>query len=82
MKKKTNMVVKGISMEDFPENWVGRLSNNFTSEEPMNCFRKFSNKFSSECSPIFLPKLGNVFSRTKKSFVLKTMFSHTWLRQV
>ena len=31
--------------------------------------------------PYFLPKLGSVFSRTT-SFVLKMMFSHTWLRQV
>ena len=31
--------------------------------------------------PYFLPKLGSVFLRTT-SFVLKMMFSHTWLRQV
>ena len=34
------MVVKGISKEDFSENWVGRLSNNFTSEEAHELFRK------------------------------------------
>ena len=75
------MVSKGISMDDFSENGVGRWSNNITSKEPMNCFGRFSNTFTSEGSPIFLPKLGSVFSRTT-SFVLKTMFSHTWLRQV
>ena len=37
----------------------------FTSEEPMNCFVEFSNKFASEGSPIFLSKLGSMFSRTK-----------------
>ena len=75
------MVAKGISMDDFSENCVGRWSNNFMSEEPMICFGRFSNTFSSEGNLIFLPKLGSVFSRTT-SFVLKMMFSHTWLRQV
>ena len=31
----------------------------------MNCLGKFSNKFASEGSPIFLLKLGIMFSRTK-----------------
>ena len=51
------------------------------SDEDHDCFGNFSNTFASEGSPIFLPKLGSVFSRTT-SFVLKMMFSHTWLRQV
>ena len=75
------MVAKGISMDDFSENCVGRWSNNYTSEEPMDYLGRVSNTFASEGSPILLPKLGSVFSRTT-SFVLKTMFSHTWLRQV
>ena len=37
--------------------------------------------FASEGSPIFLLKFGSVFSRTV-GFVLKMVFSHTWLRQV
>ena len=57
--------VKGISIDDFPENYVGRWSNNYTSEEPMNCFRRFSNTFASEGNPIYLPKFGSEFSRTK-----------------
>ena len=73
------MVAKRISQDDFPENGVGRWSSNYTSEEPMYCFGRFSNTFASEGSPIFLPKLGSVFSKTT-SFVLKMMFSHTWLR--
>ena len=75
------MVAKGISMNDFPDNGVGIWSYNYTSGEPMYCFGRFSNTFVSEGSPIFLPKLGSVFSRTT-SFVLKMMFSHTWLIQV
>ena len=75
------MVVKGISQDDFPENGVGRWSYNYMSKKPMYCFGRFSNTFASEGSPIFLSKLGSVFSRAT-SFVLKMMFSHTWLRQV
>ena len=75
------MIAKGISLDDFSENGVGRWSYNYTSEEPMYCFGWFSNTFASEGSPIFLLKLGSVFSRTT-SFVLKMMFSLTWLRQV
>ena len=80
-KIKTNIVAKGTSQDDFPENGVGRWSYNYTSDEPMYCFGRVSNTFASEGSPIFLPKFGSVFSRTT-SFVLKMMFSHTWVRQV
>ena len=62
IERNTNMVAKGISMDDFPENGVGRWSNNFTSEEPMSCLGRFSNTFSSKGSPIFLQKFGSVFS--------------------
>ena len=65
------MVVKGISIDDFPENGVGRWSNNYTLEEPMNCLERFSNTFAFEGSPILLLKFGIAFSRTR-SFVLKT----------
>ena len=68
-----NMVAKGISQDDFLENGVGRWSYNYTSEEPMYCFERFSNTFASEGSPIFLPRFGSVFSRTT-SFVLKMIF--------
>ena len=70
------MVDKGISQDDFPDNGVGRWSYNYTSEEPMYCFGRFSNTFPSEGSPIFLSKFGSVFSRTT-SFVLKMiLFSY------
>ena len=67
------MVAKGISQDDFPENGVGRWSYNYTSEEPMYFFRRFSSTFSSEGSPKFLLRFGSVFSRTT-SFVLKMIF--------
>ena len=46
-------------MDDFPENDVGRWSNNIMSEEPMNCLGRFFNTFASEGSPILLPKFGS-----------------------
>ena len=50
----------------------------------MNCFGGLSNRFASEGSPMFLPKLGSVFSRTKKkAFVLKTdYFTRIRLRHI
>ena len=65
-----NMVTKVISQDDFPENGVMRWSYNYTLEEPMYCFGRFSNTFASDGSPIFLPRFGSVFSRTT-SFFLK-----------
>ena len=53
IKTKRNMVAKGISMDDYSENCVGRWSNNFTSEDPMICLGRFSNTFASDGSPIF-----------------------------
>ena len=48
----------------------------------MNCLGRFSNTFASEGSPILLPKLGSVFSRTT-SFVLKTdIFTRIQLRHM
>ena len=60
--------------------WDWETVQQIISDEDHDCFGKFSNTFASEGSPIFLPKCGSVVSRT--SFVLKMMFSHTWLRQV
>ena len=40
------------------------------SDEDHDCFRKLTNQFTSEGSPIFLPNLGSIFSRTT-GFVLK-----------
>ena len=67
------MVAKGISMDDFPENSVGRWSYNNTSEEPMYCLEGSPTHSSRRVVPYFLPKFGSVFSRTT-SFVLKMIF--------
>ena len=77
--------IKEIKKENGCErNFYGRFSRvlgweivqQFTSEEPMNCFGELSNKFASEGSPIYLPKLGMMFSRTKTFFLKIVFFSH------
>ena len=74
---------------DCERNFDGRFSGELswemvqqiTSDEDHDCFRKFSNQFDSEGSPIFY-RNSVVCFRKQKAFVLKTVFSHTWLRQV
>ena len=61
-------------MDDFQKNCVGRWSNNYTSEEPMNCYERFSNTFALEGSPILLPKFGSEFSRTKSFYFGNCIF--------
>ena len=71
------MVAKGISMDDVLENGVGRWSNNYMSEEPMNC---------SEDSPTHSPwrvvqyfyRNSVVTFREQKGFVLKTLILLTF----
>ena len=40
----------------------------------MNCFGELSNKFTSEGCPIYLPKIGSTFSRTKTFCFEKDVF--------
>ena len=77
--------MKEIKKENgFEMNFYGRffgelgweIVQQFTSEEPMNCFRELSNKFASEGSAIYLPKLGMMFSRTKTFCFETVFFSH------
>ena len=60
-------------MEEFSENWVGRLSNN-SPKEPMNYFGELSNKFSSEGCPIYFTETWSLFSRTKTFCFEKSVF--------
>ena len=59
------MVVKGSSREDFSKNFLREWSNSSSRRLTHDCFRKMIQQFSSEGSPIYLPKLGMRFSRTK-----------------
>ena len=49
------------------------MSQQIISDEDHDCFRKLTNQFASEGSPIFLPNLDSIFSRTI-GFVLKMIF--------
>ena len=51
--------------EDFPKNCLGELANSSSRRMTHDCFRKMIQQFASEGSPIYLPKLGMRFSRTK-----------------
>ena len=70
------MVVKGISREDFPKNCLGELSNSLSQRLTHDCLEKMIQQFSLEGSPIHLPKLGSVFSRTKTFCFENGIFSH------
>ena len=58
--------MKGISREDFPKNCLGEWSNGTSRRLTHDCSGKMIQQFASEGSPIYLPKLGSVFSRTKR----------------
>ena len=66
------MVIKGISKEDFLKNCLGEWSNSSSRRLTHDCFGKMIQQFASKGSPIYLPKLGSTFSKTK-IFCLKTM---------
>ena len=57
--------MKGISREDFSKNCLGEWSNSSFQRLTHDCFEKMIQQFASEGSPIYLPKLGSKFSRTK-----------------
>ena len=62
------MVMKGISRENFSKNCLGEWSNSTSRKLTHDCSGKMIQQFTSEGSPIYLPKLGSVFSRTKSFF--------------
>ena len=66
--------MKGISREDFPKNCLGEWSNSSSRRLTNDCFRKIIQQFTSEGSPIYLPKLGMMFSRTKNFFFENDVF--------
>ena len=68
--------MKGISREDFSENYVDRLSNSSFWMRTNDYFGRLSNLFASEGSPIYLPNLDSKFSRTKSFYFENSVFSH------
>ena len=74
-----NVVGKWISKKDFPKNFLGELSNGSS--------RRKTHIVSESYPAIHLGGLSNIFYQNsvlcfqeQKPFVLKTVFSHTWLR--
>ena len=75
-----NVVAKWISKEEFPKNCLGELSNSSSRRKTHDCFEELPSNFTSEGCPIdFIGNRYYVF-KNKKPFVLKIVFSHTWLR--
>ena len=66
----------------FSEELCWEIVQQFTLEGPMNYFRGLSNIFTSEGSPMYLPKLGSKFSRTKSFWFENCDFTRIWPRHV
>ena len=73
LKEKWNMIVKGISMEDFPKNWVGRWSNSSLRMRTMSVLESSPTNSPKRVVQYFYQKSVVCF-RKKKAFVLKMMF--------
>ena len=71
--------MKGISNENFPKNCLGEWSNNSSRRLTHDCFEKMIQQFTSEGSPIYLPKINMMFSRTK-SFCFENDVFLTFVR--
>ena len=78
---KTDMASKGISQDDIPENWVGRWANRSFRIRTMTVSESSQTNSPRRVVPYFYRHFGSIFSKTK-SFCLKMIISHTWLRQV
>ena len=63
-----NMVAKWISKEDFPKNCLGELSSSSSRRKTHDCFGELPNNSPRRVVQYILPKLGNMFSRTKTFF--------------
>ena len=60
--------------EDFPKNFLGEWSNSSSRRLTHDCFGKMIQQFTSEGSPIYLPKLGMMFSRIKNFYFENDVF--------
>ena len=67
---KTDMVAKGISQDDIPENWVGRWANRSFRMRTMTFSESSPTNSTQRVVSYFYRHFGSIFSRTT-SFVLK-----------
>ena len=65
--------MKGISKEDFPKNCLAELSNSSSRRKTHDYFGELPSNSPRRVVQYILPKLDNMFSRTK-TFVLKKYF--------
>ena len=70
--KKTDMVAKGISQDDIPENWVGRWANRSLRMRTMTVSESSPTNSPRRVVHYFTEHFGSIFSRTT-CFVLKTI---------
>ena len=68
------MVLKGISREDFSKNCLREWSNSSSRRLTHDCFGKMIQQFPLEGSPIYIPKLGSTFLRTKTLYFENDVF--------
>ena len=73
---KMDMVVKGISQDDIPENWVGRWANRSFRMRTMTFSESSPTNSPGRVVPYFYRHFGSILSKTT-SFVYKMIFSHT-----
>ena len=67
------MVAKGISQDDFPENWVGRWANRSFRMRTMTVSESSPTNSPRRVVSYFYRHFGSLFSRTT-SFILKMIF--------
>ena len=73
---KTDMVAKGISHDDIPENWVERWANRSFRMRTMIVSESSPTNSTRRVVPYFYRHFGSIFSRTT-NFVLKmVIFSY------
>ena len=65
---KTDMVAKGISQDDIPENWVGRWANRSFRMRTMTVSESLPTNSPRRVAHIFTDTFGSVFSRTTGLF--------------
>ena len=73
LKEKWNMIVKGISIEDFPENWVGKWSNRSLRMRTMIVLESFPTDLTRRVVQYFYQNSVVCF-REPKAFFLKRYF--------
>ena len=63
-----DMVAKGISQDDIPENWVGRWANRSFRMRIMTVSESSPTNSPRRVVPYFTEYFGSIFSRTKVCF--------------